>query len=1272
MNPELPDNLKTLDENLTTLFAGVAPDKDFESRVSPTNRRAILPPAARTTLLRIAAVVALGAIGYGGMQYLQLQEKQVATLPPTTPATSRPTVVEQPADRAAGLGKQQDQLVAQDLADKAAAAANDGKIALAGELYSHALEKDPSNAAAHTGQAKLLEKSGLAQPVAIEQRFGDALQPRHDALDFSFRRSLESARSALRSKDIAGARVSLDQAEIAAKADATVFSKPELERMQSTIADARAHLATIKAIDQVRSESNASAEDLKRVGESRQANEIASLKDQAQELQRRGNYVDAIKAVDQIHALDPNDAYANGIRQILVDRNDLRQAHGTERGAIALASTLNQVDEKMIPYSEVMTYPTNWPDLSARRDQTVRDERPISRDRDVDGPATQELKQLGRSAIDGKAPPTANQNSANFTAASTLQTGVNGNLGADLTTGARLEGETTIYGWTPSVAGTKEEELEKGIKKRPVDFDDSALTAIRLNVANPTATAPKLPDVGYFDRSTLDRKSVETPTGGTILMGGMLVASATGTTEASPASGKPFDADDTILLPKQTDQAGAPAKPEEGKDTADKNTPATPVPTTPTGAPTVAPTPTAEQQAIAIQRKIIRNGEMEFEVDSFDSSIITVTKLAAEDGGFVSSTDSAKLNNGKMRGTIVVRMPPERLDVFVLKLRGLGDLKSQQIKASDVTKQYTDIESSLRAARAMEERLLKIIKDGTGAVKDLLAAEKELGTWREKIETLEGEKRYYDNLVTLSTLSITLQERDIRAASGAIECERVNSGIETEDVEKSRADALKAIDEAKGRVISADLKKLDAGQFAATIVAEIPPENAGPVIDRLRQLGKVARLDIDRKQTTTDGSSAPLPGAKIEKRPTLLTVNFYNLANIAPRQTNTLTVAVENVESAYREIIDRVNATPGARIVASSLTRPRPDQPAASLRFETKTGEADNALADLKSRGEVMSLSSAENPDTSNSTLAKRGFEVQLVSLAAIPARQTITQQLVVASVSDTHAKLQEIALRMGGKVTVSDLREGRRDQTISTLEVDIPINRSAFATTQDARHPTTQDVRNPTTPAEWWDGALSTTGDTLSRSVVRSSDVQNTIDTKVHYVLTLFALESVPPRQSTIAIVTVASAENAAGQLAALGAQLGGRVRSSNLSKDTSGRSITTLTLDLPYSQNASFLGNLRGMGELASFDTVTNPNIPDGALSQSRFQLTLSEAPALVNKSEGPMTSLREGLATSLRGLGYSLQLIVVGLCLAGPWAVVIWIGYKLFKRRRNKSAV
>ena len=223
-------------------------------------------------------------------------------------------------------------------------------------------------------------------------------------------------------------------------------------------------------------------------------------------------------------------------------------------------------------------------------------------------------------------------------------------------------------------------------------------------------------------------------------------------------------------------------------------------------APSSAPDPfVAGLQQNASARKVIRNGSMQFEVDRFDDALMRITRLVVEQGGFVATTDSDKLPNGHVKGTITLRVPPEHMDSLVLTLRGIGDLKSQKIGAEDVTKHYTDLESELRAARAMQDRLLDIIKTGKGQIKDLLEAEKQLGVWREKIEQIEGEKRYLDNQIALSTLVVELYERDIQTPSFASETELVNMSLETEKVDDAYEKARSAIEIGQG----ADCRRRD-------------------------------------------------------------------------------------------------------------------------------------------------------------------------------------------------------------------------------------------------------------------------------------------------------------------------------------------------------------------------------------------------------------------------------------------------------------------------------
>jgi glycine cleavage system regulatory protein len=568
--------------------------------------------------------------------------------------------------------------------------------------------------------------------------------------------------------------------------------------------------------------------------------------------------------------------------------------------------------------------------------------------------------------------------------------------------------------------------------------------------------------------------------------------------------------------------------------------PASP-PTNGAGAPpTVVQAPEAPPAVVRTQ-KVIRSGNVEFEVDSFDTALMTITKLVVEQGGFVASTDSAKLANGKMRGSITLRVPPDRLDTFVLMLRGIGDLKAQKISAQDVSKQYTDVESGLKAARAMEDRLLEMIRTGQGAIKDLLAAEKELGVWREKIEKYEGEKRYYDNLIGLSTLTVTLQERDIKASSASIETETVSAGLETDDVDKARADLLKAIDDAKGRVITSDMKKLDAGQFAATIVAELPPDRAGPVIDRLKQLGKVARLDVDRRQTSVDGTTPPIAGAQIEKKPTTIHVSIYNLANVAPRLTTTATIAADDVETKFKQVMAQVEKV-GGRVVTSSLQHPQANSVIATMQIEVPAAQAAEVSASLPGIGEVMNLQLNENPDTANVTTAKQGYTLRIISAATVAPRFTTTATIASEDVEAQFKQVIAQVEKIGGRVINSNLQRPQANSVIATMQIEVP---SAQAAEMSA--------------------ALPGVGEVMNLQLTENRDTANVISAKQGYALRIVSAATVTPRQTTTLQLASKDVVTAHQSLFAMVTEAKGRILQSSVVEGDRDNITAILQVEVP-----------------------------------------------------------------------------------------------------------
>ncbi len=644
---------------------------------------------------------------------------------------------------------------------------------------------------------------------------------------------------------------------------------------------------------------------------------------------------------------------------------------------------------------------------------------------------------------------------------------------------------------------------------------------------------------------------------------------------------------------------------------------------------------------------------MEFEVRSFEDAYATVSSVVSEEGGFVSATNSEKLANGKVRGSIVLRVPPEHLDRMLMKLRALGDLKSQQISANDVTKQYTDLDSELRALRAMESRLIDIIKTANGEVKDLVVAEKQLGEYRVRIEKIEGEMRYYNNLISMATLTVTAYEKDIQTPTAAQEQENVSMSIEAEDVEAKYADARKIIEDAKGRIVDSELKKHDADQFAAQIVADIPPDKADFVASQLKQIGKIAGFNRDRKQTTTGGSGAP--NVQVEQKPTRFTLSLYNLANIAPRETTVLTIAVHDVEGSYNSILSMVRkqdgSRPTGRVVTSNLNGQQPDQMTADIRADVIAADADSVTGSIRQLGEVMNSTLSENPDTANVTSAKRGLQLRLVNANAVTARESRTLSMVAVQVPEAYGKLvasvQTLEAAGNAHLLASQLNQSDPRTVNATLAFD--VRRESL----------------PSVQKTFAEAGI----DTLSQNIVRSTDTASTLDSKIHFQIDeLKSADALSPRRTTTLGLETENVEKSMDTLRTELEKDGVKHSDYSLSKEASGRVVGHLVMDVPVANAMTVLGQIRDIGGAERVhQVVDDPQVPETRFTRERIDLTLSSREAIVGNDRGLATTMRAALASAAAALLWSVYLIVTGVLFVGPWIGIAWVGWRVLRRRK-----
>jgi hypothetical protein len=166
-------------------------------------------------------------------------------------------------------------------------------------------------------------------------------------------------------------------------------------------------------------------------------------------------------------------------------------------------------------------------------------------------------------------------------------------------------------------------------------------------------------------------------------------------------------------------------------------------------------------------QKLIKDVSMSVETKEFDSFIAELNYQIASLGGYVESSD---VSGGSYEyesyryGNIVARIPADRLEGFVKIVNEKGNVVHTSQQTTDVTLQYVDIESHLKALKLEQETLMNLLENATN-MEDVIAIQSQLTQVRYEIESNESQIRTYDNLVNYSTvrISITEVERETQA-----------------------------------------------------------------------------------------------------------------------------------------------------------------------------------------------------------------------------------------------------------------------------------------------------------------------------------------------------------------------------------------------------------------------------------------------------------------------------------------------------------------------------
>ena len=103
-------------------------------------------------------------------------------------------------------------------------------------------------------------------------------------------------------------------------------------------------------------------------------------------------------------------------------------------------------------------------------------------------------------------------------------------------------------------------------------------------------------------------------------------------------------------------------------------------------------------------------------------------------------------------------MPADDLDAVLQQFKGVAaSVTSEQVSASDVTRQYADNAAHMRSLQAEEQQYLVILKQAR-SVKDVLEVTEKLNEVRSQIEQLQTDINVMSHDIAMSAIAITLTQ----------------------------------------------------------------------------------------------------------------------------------------------------------------------------------------------------------------------------------------------------------------------------------------------------------------------------------------------------------------------------------------------------------------------------------------------------------------------------------------------------------------------------------
>lgn len=142
------------------------------------------------------------------------------------------------------------------------------------------------------------------------------------------------------------------------------------------------------------------------------------------------------------------------------------------------------------------------------------------------------------------------------------------------------------------------------------------------------------------------------------------------------------------------------------------------------------------------------------ECESVTASTAKLRDAVAAHGGTI-TMDYSETQLHSTAGTLEIRVPIREYEKLVVEMSGVGTVRSREVKAKDVAKDYHDAQLLLTNLEAAMKRYEELLAKAS-AVPEILAIEREIERLRARIDRVKGDINWMKDKVARATIRVRL------------------------------------------------------------------------------------------------------------------------------------------------------------------------------------------------------------------------------------------------------------------------------------------------------------------------------------------------------------------------------------------------------------------------------------------------------------------------------------------------------------------------------------